>query len=359
MGTTGCKFIVDSYLFDLDGVVERIKRANPRLKHVYIEAPQGFVRLARRLADFLEKCLLSNDIRVEIGLKLEPVFGSCSISIDDVKYIGNDVLIVHLGHGPYAYPICIGNNCSYSAKNYLNKLVHFVPGEYIGGDPSKLASLIKELLGTNSRIAVGYSVQHESLAKQLALELSRSGYSVRAVEPVLGCYYYRLVRLENLVDAYVVVAGGYFHALGLGLALGGEGRVLRADPYSNSIEDIGGKIQGILAKRYWLFNMLRNAQRVGVIAGLLPGQYRPWIANFIESLAKKRGIYVRRIYARYVTKEYLDNLSPDDYDAFVVTSCPRLAIEDLGDYWKPVLTPAEARLWLSNRIGSERYTFPW
>jgi Diphthamide synthase subunit DPH2 len=45
------------------------------------------------------------------------------------------------------------------------------------------------------------------------------------------------------------------------------------------------------------------------------------------------------------------------FEAFVVTSCPRLPVDDLYEYEKPVLTPGEAFMALQGRL--EPYMFPW
>lgn len=351
-----CVYIDDSYRFDFSTLLGLLdKGGRSRRVELYIEAPQGFVRLLRRISDFLSECLASKGYEATVHIKLEPVFGACALSIDELKYIDKNALLVHLGHDPYIYPICTGVTCYHGS---LPNVV-FVPGEYMGGSVEEIVENIRELLGTSKRLAIGYSVQHRMLSYSVAEALSRNGYDIKLIAPVLGCYYYNLVKYRDVVDAFIVIAGGYFHSLGLGLALGGEKTVLRADPYSNKVENIGDKVLHVLSKRYWTLSLLSSAKSLGIIIGLLPGQYRPWIASFIEALARRRGIKTYKLYARYLSREVLDNLSPSDYDAFVVTSCPRLAIDDLGDYWKPVLTPAEARLWLTDALGKYSYTFPW
>lgn len=354
-----CSYVLDSYLFDFTSLVERLSKISKEEEiNLYLEAPQGFVRLLRRISNFLKECLENRGYSVTIHIKLEPSFGACSLGIDDLRYIGKNVFLIHIGHEPYIYPICDRESCIYGVRN--NNII-FVPGEYLGGDVGRLLPGIVEVIEDIGarRLGIGYSVQHKSLAHKIADILHKQGYSVRIVASVLGCYYYNLLKYRELVDVYMVIAGGYFHALGLGLALGGSKTVIRIDPYTHSAEDISREVLRVLSKRYWLLASLDNVRYLGIVMGLLPGQYRPWIASFIESLARRRGIKTQRLYARYLDREVLDNLSPSDYDAYVITSCPRLAIDDLGDYWKPVLTPAETRLWLTNAVSKLDYTFPW
>lgn len=350
----GCCIVLDDYLFDFSRVAEAARKARPAA--IVLEAPQGMVRLLERLASFLtDKCLDKED--VDVYIRLEPSFGSCSLSLDVVELVNGNSILVHIGHGEYVYPLCAGGVCS----RKLPRNVYLVEAEYLGGDAELLAHKIVETFSENgwSSTAIGHSIQHKRLAEKIAVILADKGIDVVLVDSLLGCYYYRHVKLRENVDAYIVVAGGYFHALGLGLALAGAKPVLRVDPYTSSVEDISGLVARTLAKRYWVMRQAVEASRFGIVLGLLPGQYRPWIAEHIARLVKKHGGRYRFILARYVTREYLDNLSPGDYDVFVMVSCPRLAIEDLSDYWKPVLTPAEARIVLSGDITSSNYTFPW
>lgn len=350
----GCCKIIDDYMFDFNEVAKVIKTRKPRA--VVLEAPQGMVRLLERLAEFLaEECLVGEDI--EVYIRLEPSFGSCSVSFDVLDTMGSDIILVHIGHGEYSYPLCRRGACVYGIPDNI----YLVEGEYLGGDAGALANKVIKVFEANgwSSTAIGYSIQHKRLANTVANLLSESGISVIATDNVIGCNYYSLAKLRDRVDAYLVVAGGYFHALGLGLALSGSTPVLRIDPYTSCVEDIARLAAKTLAKRYWLMQQAVNASKIGIVVGLLAGQYRPWIAEYLARLADKRGVRYRFILARYVTREYLDNLSPDDYDAYVMVSCPRLAIEDFSDYWKPVLTPAEARIVLSGGIAGQQYTFPW
>ncbi len=333
----------DGYRFDfsfLEGVDAR---------RIVLEAPQGFVRLLPRLVERLRR-----RFGVEVVYRLEPSYGLCSVSLAALEALGPGTVLVHLGHDFYPYPLCWRGRC----RHGLPSGVYVVVGEYLGGDAEALAEAAVEALGRGASVALGYSVQHRGLARRLVGELERRGVRVVYSGPVLGCYYARLLRLRGRVGAFLVLAGGVFHSLGLGLALGGGERVLRLDPYTGRAEDIGGVVARVLAKRYWAMTRLMEARSVAVIAGLLPGQNRPGIVEALTRLLEKRGMEYDIVYAERLTRELLDNLNPGSYDAYIVTSCPRLAIDDLGDYWKPVLTPGEALVVLREGRPT-RYIFPW
>jgi len=336
-GSKSLELVVDNYLFDFSRLRET------RFKRLVLEAPQGFVRLLPRIASFLREKLPG----AKIVYRLEPAYGLCSISLSLAQ---GDTGVVHVGHDYYPYPFCGLDGCSYRLPD--NVLV--VPGLYLGGDVEKLSQRVSSL-GVG-RVAIGYSAQHSRLAASLAGRLQELGVEVVYVGPLLGCYFAPYLRLRGSVDAYLVVAGGTFHALGLGLSLGSGESVYRVDPYSDSVEAVEGTVRRFLAKRFWAMRAFVGARRVGIVVGLLPGQHRPGLVNALTALLKRHGIEYDLILVEHLSRELLDNLGPNEYDAYVVTSCPRLAVDDLGDYWKPVLAPGEA---VAALRGGRDYIFPW
>jgi 2-(3-amino-3-carboxypropyl)histidine synthase len=336
------RVVLDNYLFDLSPL------RGLDVERVLLEGPQGFVRLLPRLAGFIR-----DRFGVEALYRLEPSYGLCSVSLTALRLLGPRGALVHVGHDFYPYPFCL-EACSHR----LPPRVVTVPGEYLGGDPAGLAEAVAAQAPPPSSVALGYSAQHRGLAERLVGELEERGIRVEYTGPLLGCFFAPFLRLRGRVSAYVVVAGGMFHALGLGLALGGEGRILRADPYRGRVDDVGDVVARTLAKRLWAMKRFQGAQRVAVIQGMLPGQNRPGIVAALARLLRRRGIGYDVVLAERLSREMLDNLDPGTYDAYVVTSCPRLAVDDLGDYWKPVLAPGEA--YAALRWPSlERYIFPW
>ncbi len=341
-----CVIDIDGYRFDFDEAVGRAAKLGVR--RVVVEAPQGFVRLLPRLASFLEECMPG----VEVLPRLEPSYGLCSLSISALGLLG-DSMLVHIGHEFYPYPLCWGGRCGVSLQNVV-----VVPGVYLGGDPGRLAGTLASILEEGAGVVLGYTAQHRPLARSLSEMLRSSGVRVLAVEPVVGCYYNNLVRDD--ADYYVVLASGGFHVLGLALTLYARGLesqgLLAADPYTGRVRDYWPEAMKTIARRLWLMKRFaEEAGSVGVIVGLLPGQYRPGVVDAVVKMLRRHGRRVQLLLAERLSREYLDNLSPSEFDAYIVSSCPRLAIEDFADYWKPVLAPGEARAALSG----ERYGFPW
>jgi len=95
---------------------------------------------------------------------------------------------------------------------------------------------------------------------------------------------------------------------------------------------------------------------LGIIRGLKLGQNRPTLVNFLKRGLEGKGKKVYVFTNRIVTVEALRNL-PNEVEVFVVTSCPRVLIDDVYNFEKPVLTPGEAKMVISGEL--DKYIFPW
>ena len=103
----------------------------------------------------------------------------------------------------------------------------------------------------------------------------------------------------------------------------------------------------ILRIRFARITKAREAKKWGIIVSSKEGQYRLELANQIKKLLKDTGMEGFVI--------MVDNVNPDvllpyfDLDAFVVTACPRIAIDDSQMYKKPLITPQELEIVLNKR----------
>jgi len=76
------------------------------------------------------------------------------------------------------------------------------------------------------------------------------------------------------------------------------------------------------------------------------GQLRFDLALHLKKLIKEHGFDAQILNMDYISP---DLLLPYDLDAFVMTACPRIAIDDSAMYKKPVLTPDELEIVLGLR----------
>ncbi len=295
---------------------------------VLVELPEGLRGLEAEIEHILRSC----GARI-VEFRLEPVYGACDTVACEASY---DV-VLHVGHAPYVYrPIY---RCGGTRVAYLPLVL-----EASRAEAEKLASSLE---GYES-IGIGYVVNYSRLAALLVSELRRRGVSVHATH-LLGCYTGGLEGLE--VDAYLVV-GSRFHALGLGLAVHAERRILLYEP-GRGLYDYTREAARVLSKRYWVASRARDARSWGVIQGSR-GQCRPVLGLIVSKLLEGSGRRVRVYRVSRLARSDLDAIT--DVEAFVVLACPRLAVEDLDGYPRPVLVPGEVPYALGL---AERVRFPW
>ena len=103
----------------------------------------------------------------------------------------------------------------------------------------------------------------------------------------------------------------------------------------------------ILRIRFARITKARSAKKWGILVSSKEGQYRMKLAKEIKKTLEDAGMEAYII--------LVDNVNPDvllpylELEAFVVSACPRIAIDDSQMYKKPLLTPQELEIVLNKR----------
>jgi 2-(3-amino-3-carboxypropyl)histidine synthase len=90
-----------------------------------------------------------------------------------------------------------------------------------------------------------------------------------------------------------------------------------------------------------------DAESFGIIVSSKKGQSRMELAKLLKNMIHKE--------KKEAFILVMDDVSPElltpfmDIDAFVMTACPRIAIDDANMYKKPLLTPQELEIVLGKR----------
>lgn len=330
-----------SYDFEIDKVVDELKRRN--VKRVLLQFPEGLKIFSINVVKQLKEKLPE----VEFIISSEPSWGACDIAEDEASLLKVD-LIVHFGHTPYTWYYPKFPTLFVEVKSNL---------EINEKQIEDLKSIFHKY--NAKKVSLTATVQHVHLLKDLKAKLKE--FEVIIGKPsspfmydgqILGCDY---KAGEVDADVYVNVSGGYFHALGLGLAVNKP--VIKVDPYTQKNEDLTEEVYKIIKVRYGKIMKAIDGKSWAIIQGVKVGQNRPLMVKYFEKKLKEKGYEVIVISNRSLSKESLRNIDNGDIDVFVVTSCPRLPIDDLYDYEKPVLTPGEARMIILNQF--DKYIFPW
>ena len=314
------------YNLDLDKVKRKIKSIDAQT--VAIQFPEGLKVQAVKIAHEIEE-----ECDVCVIISGDPCFGACDVS--DWKMKGCADLIIHYGHTPlplkYEVPtLFIEAYSNIDLKENLKKSL--------------------EHLKNCSRIGLVTTTQHLHLLNETKDFLEDNGKEVLlASSPstrkgqVLGCNFSSIKNLD--VDIFLFIGSGNFHPLGIKLFTNTP--VLALDPYNNEIRQMDEYADRILRIRFARITKSRTAKKWGILVSSKEGQYRMMLAKEI-----KKEIEENKMEAYLIL---VDNVSPEillpyfELDAFVVSACPRIAIDDSQMYKKPLITPQELEIVLNKR----------
>ena len=344
----------DEYDIELDKIISEIRRYQPN--KVLLQMPDGFKKHYIIIAETIREKLREENLPTpEIILDVDPNYGSCMIRDTICRFAD---LIIHLGHSEYPWRLATGKRppCR----------IMYIPLEY---KPLLNRKVLEDILRITNhhglrRVGVLASVQHQRQLNQVSTFLRNTGIHTVSINPfyewgapgqILGCEFSAALAVKNKVDGFLVISGGLFHALGVGLATGKK--TIRVDPYTGIVEDMDTHTKRFLRVRYYKILEAMNAKSWGLIHGETYGQHRPWLRNLLMRKMLNKGYKVYEFISSILLKEFILNIDVDSIDAYAVTSCPRLALEDLSSLEKPVLTPGETFMVIENRL--EPYRFPW
>ena len=314
------------YNMDLDRVISKINSKDA--KNVGLQFPEGLKMQAIKIARKIE-----SETDATVIISGDPCFGACDVS--DYKMKGSVDLIVHYGHTPlplkYEVPTIF---VEAFAKIDLKK------------DLEKCLDALKDY----SKVALVTTTQHLHLLNEIRDYLEDNGKEVvlgssksTRKGQVLGCNFSSIKDLD--AEIFLFIGSGNFHPLGINLF--SNTPVLALDPYNNELRRMDEYADRILRIRFARITKARSAEKWGIIVSSKEGQYRMKLGKETKKLLEENGMEAYII--------LVDNVNPDvllpylELDAFVVSACPRIAIDDSQMYKKPLLTPQELEIVLNKR----------
>ncbi|MCR4284982.1 MAG: diphthamide biosynthesis enzyme Dph2 [archaeon] len=306
--------------FEMEKLESELKRLKP--KRVLVQLPEGIKQNAFEIKRKIE------GMGIEAVFSGETCWGGCSISTQEAKDVGAD-LLVHFGHAQFIksdFPILyIEVKDELDLKKILKKSLSFIK-KY-------------------DTIGLSHSVQHkhdidsvvkfyENAGKKIIISVKK-GYAAYSGH-VIGCEFGGLKSIADKVDAFVIL-GNNFHSMGACLAV--EKPVILLDVYNDKVRSMEGVRDKIIRQRIVAIDKFKTASKVGVIIEAKPGQ-KFGSPSFVVDKLKKEGKEVILITMNELSPDKLMNFY--DVDAFVELACPRIAIDDFARYSKPLITMKEA-----------------
>ncbi|WP_292371826.1 diphthamide biosynthesis enzyme Dph2 [Methanosarcina sp. UBA411] len=295
-------------------------------KTVGFQFPEGLKRKSPELAKIVEKAT-----GAEIIISGDPCFGACDL---DKTLLEKVDILFHFGHAELE-------------DTKLSEKVYFIETRSAVDIRPVVEKAASELKG--QIIGLITTVQHVHKLPEACAVLEANGKTCiighgdsRLAYPgqVLGCNF--SVARAEVCDEYLYIGSGDFHPLGVSLST--KKRVLAADPFSGDVREVDPS--RILRQRSAVIAKSLDAEVFGIIVSSKNGQERMNLAFSLKALAKKHGKEAYLILIDLVTP---DQLLQFKVDAFVNTACPRLAIDEVGRFPSPMLTPQEFEIVLGER----------
>ncbi|MGD2142472.1 MAG: diphthamide biosynthesis enzyme Dph2 [Candidatus Bathyarchaeota archaeon] len=319
--------------------LETEKVAREILKHnaskVLVQIPDGLRTTAFSLAEELR--LLTG---AEILLSGDSCYGACDIALAQAEAVQADML-VHYGH---------------SEMIKADIPVLYVEATY----DFKAECLIQKALPLISGwdgVGLATTVQHTHKMEEITRILENNGVkpAVGRGAPfhhgqILGCDYTTATSIVDKVKGYLFVGAGRFHPLGLAASTGKP--VVVADPYTMEVWMLKKRwVTRLAMKRMAAINAAREVKRIAVLLSTKPGQRQTDIAKDLKEKVRKSGRESVTIVLDEITTLKLGNFT--EPQAFIVTACPRIAIDGLPDEARPLLTTIEAKIMLGEKSWEE------
>ena len=310
---------------DLEKIENEMSKVRP--KTVLLQLPSGLKRKATTLSSKIQE-----RFGCEVLISGDSCFGSCDIPSGSLEFVD---AVIQVGH--WEMPTI-----------KLSKPVIFLPVEiYI--DLLKLIKTAKPLL--RSPVGLLATPQHLHQLKDAKTMLEKEGLKAmigkgdrRVPEPglLLGCDYSSAHAISDKVASFLLLGGGRFHAIGLKLSTGKPVVILDPERSAAIAEEID--VDAFKRKRFAIIQAISKAKSIGILVSSKPGQERmPLAKRLMSSIidSEREGHIV-----------ILNEISPDallnlDFDAYISTACPRIALDDSDSYDIALGTPIELMIALS------------
>lgn len=245
-------------------------------------------------------------------ISCEACYGACDIKVDEAKRLGCNK-IIHYGHSKM-----INSDFDIEYREIKEKY-----------DPTEVLNNFKfpfEKIGLVSAIQFIDSLK---IAKDVLGEKAIIGGQV------LGCDVSNAMKIKDKVDGFLFIGSGKFHPIGVSMQTGKP--VLLLNVETGKIEEIDTR--AFQKQRYANQALFEDAKIIGILVSTKLGQMNIKLAKEIKEKLKPRKSYILS----------MDEITPDKLegikvDAYVNTACPRITIENRGNFRKPILNSDELKL---------------
>ena len=311
-----------TYDYKIDTIKSKINDLGA--KNIILQFPEGLKMDATNVSKEIQEAVPG----VNVIIDADPCFGACDLA--DLKVNKHIDLVIHFAHTP----LPIKSDCP----------ILFIEAYSDADIVNPIKDALKRVPADTKTIGLVTTTQHIHKLTQMIDLIEGEGYTVKLSKgegtssgQVLGCNFTSVKNLD--VDVIVYVGSGDFHALGVKLFT--KKQVILADPFTGRSREIEEFYDKIIRVRFARIMKAKEAKSFGIIMSSKKGQLRFDLAIKLKELINSHGFDAEILNMDYVSP---DRLLPFNLDAFVMTACPRIAIDDSAMYKKTVITPQELEI---------------
>lgn len=306
-------------------------------RRVLVQLPEGLKPAAPRIASIIE------GVGALAIISADPCYGACDLAVHEAEILSAD-LIIHYGHSEMlglelGVPILyVEARANVSVRDAVEDALKYLEL----WDDIGLATTIQHVHALNEAREI-----LEGAGKRVYV-----GHVAGLKYPgqVLGCDYRNAKAVSNLAEAFLLISGGVFHALGLFLAT--MKPTIVADPFEGRAHKVDDEARRVISRRWMDISEAMGARRWGVIVGLKTGQTNLKTSLRIKGDLEAAGKEAVLLAMREITPGAL--MEFPSIEAYVNTACPRISLYESRKFHRPVLTPREVYVALG-KMGWEEY----
>lgn len=298
-----------------------------QFKNIIIEYSEGL----REKADYIYSLIVRKKGLKNVFINGEARFGSCDIDFQLYDYTKPD-LVIHVGHTPFPYY----SREILKKKNYK---VHYLP---VFENIEKYEWVIEILKKEKEKTLLVSSIQYTPVLLKIHNRLMKLGLgeffyipkiSGLAQGQVIGCLSNYLRRYKHNFSKVYVIGSGYFHAIGVSLYSGIHTYLV--DIRKKKLLDMNEFTKRIRSLIAWNLYRAHNKKTFGVLIAKNPIQRKIAHEKSIIHILLEHGKDIKKIYVSRIREDEINMFM--DIEVFVTASCPRIAIDDITRFKKPIL----------------------
>ncbi len=315
---------MNNYDLELNRILQKIRENN--YNSVLVQFPEGMLdKPLSKVKEFLSK------ENIEVFVVGDPSYGVCDLAVDLAKKLRCDLLI-HFGHSDFGF----SHQISLAKTESVDIIL--VPAYYNPPQEPDLNLILNEIKKYGWKtIGLAATVQHMRTLEKLEQDLNENTFkSIRYDSgQVIGCNVTTLQKGSKECDGFVSLHAGFFHTHGI--LLNTKNPLIQYNPYTTEItiyseEDRKKAIQ----QRFTVLSSAKKAIKWGILGSPKLGQLNQNFISRAHLIFTENNIDALTVIAENINPHMVANFS--EIDAWVVTACPRIAIDDKINYTKPIIT---------------------